>query len=108
MWSRILLPTISLLSLAIGVGGPPPRPNGPDPRKVVSAENAAERKLEQVLPEVRFDAVPLEQAIRQLSELAGVNMVVDHRVLDNAGIDPQKPITIRMKDVSTRMVLTGL
>ena len=63
------------------------------------------RILSAVQPEVNFEEQPFDQVVSFLTDLNQMNIAVDWEDLANNGIDRDKPITIRLKDVSLRTVL---
>lgn len=65
------------------------------------------RRLDEVLPEVRFNAVPLEGVINHVQELGDINIAVDWADLDMTMVEParEKPISLQLKNVKTRTVL---
>ena len=63
-------------------------------------KNAAVRaKLELVLPEVNFDAVPFTDAVDYFRDVSGANLFINWRALENAGVDRKAPVTARLRDV---------
>ncbi len=66
------------------------------------------RMLESIQPEVNFEELPFDQAIDLLTELNQMNIAVDWEDLAHSGVDRDKPITIRLKEVSLRTVLDEL
>lgn len=65
----------------------------------------AERKLAEVLPEVRFDDVPLEEAFEQLAESAKANLVVDWAALEGAGVDRGTLVRLHVWDLPLSRVI---
>src|SRR5262249_45621959 len=63
----------------------------PDPKVV--------EQLNKVLPDVRFDAVPFADVVDFFRDLGGVNLDVNWRVLEAAGIDRAARMTARLRDV---------
>jgi hypothetical protein len=51
------------------------------------------------MPEVKFDAIPFSDAIDFMRDVTGLNVFVDWRALEAAGVDRNAPITVRLKDV---------
>jgi hypothetical protein len=68
----------------------------------------AERKLAEVLPEVRFDDVPLEEAFGQLAESAKANLVVDWAALEGAGVERGTPVRLHVWDLPLSRVIAVL
>ncbi len=52
-----------------------------------------------------FVELPLEDAIRQLSEAHGIPIVVDRRALEEIGLSADVPVTIDLKNVTLRSFL---
>lgn len=63
------------------------------------------RLLNHRVPEVGFDEVPFEQVMDWVAELTGANVVVRWQVLEDAGIERDKPITIKLKNLRLSQVL---
>jgi general secretion pathway protein D len=66
------------------------------------------RRLDSTQPEVNFEELPFDQAIDFLTDLNKMNIAVDWEDLAQSGVDRDKPITIRLKEVSLRTVLNEL
>ncbi|MBL8879102.1 MAG: hypothetical protein JNG88_08280, partial [Phycisphaerales bacterium] len=65
-------------------------------------------RLSDVMPNIRFDEVPLETVVEHLQASKDLNIAVDWDDLKNAGVPPEKPVSIRMHDVSFKTVLNEL
>ncbi|MFQ5806591.1 MAG: hypothetical protein ACE5I3_09090 [Phycisphaerae bacterium] len=63
------------------------------------------RMLESNQAEINFEELPFDQLIDFLTDLNQMNITVDWEDLENSGIDRDKPVSIRLKDVSLRTVL---
>lgn len=63
------------------------------------------RRLEQMQPDISFDQQPFDQVVDFLVDLNKVNIAVDWDNLENLGIERDKPVTVRLRDVSLRTVL---
>lgn len=63
------------------------------------------RLLNQRIPEVTFDQVPFEQVMDWVKELTGANVVVRWETLEQMGIERDKPITIKVKNLRLSQVL---
>ena len=63
------------------------------------------RMLETTQSEVNFEQQPFDQVIDFLTDVNEVNIAVDWQDLANSGIDRDKPVSLRLKDVSLRTVL---
>lgn len=64
------------------------------------------RMLESVQSEIDFEEQPFDQVIDFLTDLNQMNIAVDWEDLQHNGIDRDKPISIRLRDVSLRTVLS--
>ncbi len=67
-----------------------------------------EKALDQVLPDVKFDQTPFETCINALRNAGkpNVNIFVNWRALQDAGIDKSKPITLNASHLTLRTVVT--
>ncbi|MGD8450461.1 MAG: hypothetical protein PVJ57_01465 [Phycisphaerae bacterium] len=63
------------------------------------------RLLNQRIPEVSFESVPFEQIMEWVGELTGANVVVRWQIIEDAGIERDKPLTIRVKNLRLSQVL---
>jgi len=61
--------------------------------------------LNQRIPDMQFEDVPLEQVMEYIAELTQVNVVVRWEILEDAGIEKDKPITIKVRNVRLSRVL---
>lgn len=61
--------------------------------------------LDRRIPEVKFDAVGLSDAIDFLRDIGGLNLRVDWKTLEAAGIDRSTPVTFYLRNVSLRKAL---
>ena len=84
------------------------------PRATDAAKPDAEAKeepepelkgLERRLPEVNFDGAAFVDVVDFLRDITGANIVVDWRALEDAGIDRNAPISVRLKNVSFQNAL---
>jgi general secretion pathway protein D len=64
------------------------------------------RMLTSIQPEVNFEDHPFDQVMGFLTDVNDMNIAVDWEDLRNHGVDRDKPITIRLRDVPLRTVLT--
>src|SRR5262245_40707437 len=55
--------------------------------------------------DVDFDGVPLHQAVRNLSQQAGVSIVLDEECLANAKASKDAPVTLHLKRVRLGSIL---
>ncbi len=62
------------------------------------------RALDQKLT-VGFNELQLDTAIAELSEQAGIEMIIDRRSMEELGLSPDTPVRIRLKDSSLRTIL---
>ena len=68
--------------------------------KLNDPKNAAVRaKLDLVLPEINFDAVPFSDAVDHLRDISGANLFINWRALKNAGVDKTAPVTVRIHNI---------
>lgn len=63
------------------------------------------RMLETIQPEINFEEQPFDQVVDFLTDLNQANIAVDWQDLQNSGIDRDKPVSLRLRDVSLRTVL---
>ena len=61
--------------------------------------------LNQRLPEVMFEELPLEQVMEFIADFTQMNVVVRWEILEDAGIERDKAITIKVRNVHLRQVL---
>ena len=71
----------------------------------ISEDDGLNRKLEEFLPEVLFEEQPVEQVIEFLADLHQVNLAVDWEDLEANGIDRDKAVSLKLRDVSFHTVL---
>ncbi|HZN69851.1 MAG TPA: hypothetical protein VFB66_31545 [Tepidisphaeraceae bacterium] len=69
-------------------------PEPKDPRDVAIA-----KQLERPLPEVNFDGAAFHDVIDFFRDVSGANIFVNWKALQNAGIDRNVPVTVRMTNV---------
>jgi beta-lactamase regulating signal transducer with metallopeptidase domain len=67
-----------------------------------------ERLLGQVLTEVKFESMGFSDIIDFLRDQTGANIIVEWRALENAGIDKNTPVTLRMQRAAVDQVLDHL
>jgi len=85
-----------------GMGGPVGAPGGaPGAARVEDdASRAADARtagaLQKAAP-VDFNDIPLAEALDQLSDKAGVDIVTDWRALEAAGVNRDAPVTLRLR-----------
>lgn len=82
---------------------PPPAAGAATPSVIVDRPNPLDeqvrRALDQTLPEVNFEEATLEETLRFFRDKAGVNIVADWRLIEEAGIDRELTVTMRLKDI---------
>ena len=81
-----------------------------DARGLGAADEDSElnRQLEDVIAEVDFTEQPLEQVVEFISDLKSINMSVDWDNLSQNGIDRDKPVSLKLQDISLRTALTEI
>jgi hypothetical protein len=60
---------------------------------------AAAAQLARPLPEVKFDGVPLSDALAFFRETTGLNIHVKWKVLEQAEVSAATPVTLRLQDI---------
>ncbi len=75
-----------------------PSENRPKPPSV-------QEMLDSPVPEAAFQDVPLEQVMEWLADYADTNVWVRWQVLEQSGVERDKPISIRVRDLPLRQVL---
>ena len=58
------------------------------------------------LPELKLDAVPFSDVVDALRDLTSANIFVNWRGLEDAGIDRSVPVTMKLRDVALKDVLS--
>jgi hypothetical protein len=69
---------------------------------------SARAALNQKMPEVKFQGQGLRDCMDFLRDVSGANLHVNWRALEAAGVTPDTPVNVRLRDVSLRKVLTVL
>ena len=77
----------------------PERQQGPQRR-----EEAIRRALVKPV-NLEFTETPLADVVESLKEKAGIPVIIDHRALDDIGVDGGAPITIQVSDIKLRSAL---
>ena len=89
----------------------PPMPKGkPKPKPAAKSatsrpagekpvRNRAVQAMKIVVENAEFDEMPLEDFIEWLERLTQANVVVRWKVLESAGIDKDRPLTLKQKDM---------
>ena len=73
-----------------------------------AASRSAEAQLQRVLPQVSFKAVSLSDCVDFLRDVTGLNIFVDWKNLERAGINQRTPITLDMRKSTAEQVLNRL
>jgi general secretion pathway protein D len=74
----------------------------------ISEDDGLNRKLEELLPEVLFEEQPVEQVVEWLADLHQVNLAVDWEDLEANGINRDKTVSLKLRDVTLHTVLDEL
>lgn len=69
-----------------------------DPSRKRSDE-ALQKKLDRVIPELNFNAVGLSDVIDSLRDLSGANIFVNWKSLESVAIDRKTPVTVRFRSI---------
>jgi hypothetical protein len=102
-WSRLALGVALAWPLAAAAAPAPPG-------KAAAPASPAEKlrkELDRVLS-IDLDQQPLHLAINQLHEQTKVNFVLDRFTLGQVNVDPDTPVSLRLKDVPLRSTLRTL
>jgi hypothetical protein len=70
-----------------------------------ASASAIRTQLNQMLPEVQFSGVALGDAIDFLRDVSGANIVVNWKALEEAGVNKDSPINVRLRAVRFRKAL---
>lgn len=71
----------------------------------VRGQSHSAQALENVVRSVDFDRTPARDALEWLSRSAGFNLVISWRAMEAEGIDPDQPITLRLRSARAETVL---
>jgi len=98
---------------------PPPQPqpinppplardsNDAAPGEPISAQDHAMAVLlDQKLPELEFNAIPLSDVLDNLRNATGANIFVNWRALEAVGVDRNAPVTARLRDIKFKKALS--
>jgi type II secretory pathway component GspD/PulD (secretin) len=66
---------------------------------------AARERLRKVAPEIKFEAMELQEVINRFRTLTGLNIVPNWQALDAAGIAKDTEVTLNLKDVKFEKAL---
>lgn len=75
------------------------------PVKAANANSAVRYQLNSTLPEVKFDGVALGDALDFLRDVSGINMTVNWKALEAAGVTKDTPVTLRLRNISARKAM---
>jgi beta-lactamase regulating signal transducer with metallopeptidase domain len=67
----------------------------PDP----APDRAVQAQLDRQLPQVNFDAVGFSDVIDFLRDVSGANIFVNWKSLHTVGVDPNAPVTARLRNI---------
>jgi uncharacterized membrane protein YgcG len=70
-----------------------------------SANGMARRQLNTALPEVKLEGVAFSDALDFLRDISGINMTVNWKALETAGVSKEAPVTLRLRAISLRKAL---
>src|SRR5437763_1126364 len=70
-----------------------------------TANATARRQLNSTLPEVKLEGVAFSDALDFLRDISGVNMTINWKALETAGVSKEAPVTLRLRAVSLRKAL---
>ncbi|HEY1629376.1 MAG TPA: hypothetical protein VGF52_05925 [Tepidisphaeraceae bacterium] len=76
--------------------------------RAFAADASAKQMLSSSLPDVKFDNISLSDAIDFIHDISNVNIHVDWKALEAAGIGKDTTINFRLHSVPMRKVLTTL
>ncbi len=71
-------------------------------------EQQREERLDRRLPEVDFQAAPLQNVVDILRQRSGLFIAVDWTSIGPVGITPETPVTYRARDLELRHILTAI
>lgn len=69
---------------------------------------SARAALNQKMPEVKFQGQGLRDCLDFVRDVSGANIHVNWRALEAAGVTPDTPVNVRLRDVPLRKVLSVL
>src|SRR5687768_15773978 len=76
-----------------------------DGRGQPQGEAAARARLARIIPEVKLDGIAFADAIDHLRDVTGLNIYVKWKALEQAGVDRNAPVTLRLKEVSAERAM---
>jgi len=80
----------------------------PGPDASVPAKVDVRARLADRWPEVSFPAVPLIDAVRLTGRMSTLRVALDLDALDEVGVEPRGPVTVRLKDATTGEILAAI
>ncbi len=99
----LIVPTVAALAAITALAQAPAQDRETTAPKPVIPNTI--RLLNQRIPEVTLDQVPLEQVMDWVKEVTGANVVVRWQTLADAGIARDKSITLRVKSLRLSQIL---
>jgi RNA polymerase sigma factor (sigma-70 family) len=95
----LLVPaTVGVIARRAGGRGPEPTPP-PAQQQANGPQAAANTLFDRVLPEIKFDSVPLADVVDFLRDVSGANIYVDWAALAQVGVRRNSPVTQRLTNV---------
>jgi hypothetical protein len=73
-------------------------------KKKCPKEREIERRLEAPV-NVSFNECPLRQVLEDLRDAIGIDIVIDRQALEDEGVDPDSPVSIKLESVSLKSAL---
>lgn len=64
-----------------------------------AAAPSQDARLEQRIPVVKFDSIPLREALAYMHDQSKMNLFIDEMALQAAGVDMNEPVTLDLKNV---------
>jgi hypothetical protein len=80
----------------------------PDGAVTLADSRAAFAGLNNVVPRLKLEGVPLESALATLDHIAPGSIAVDWHSLQSLGVWPHTPVTLNLRDVSLHFALSQL
>jgi hypothetical protein len=102
-------PALGTLAAVLSVsllGAAPPAAEKKQP--ATAADRAVQTQLGRVLPEVSFDKVPLSDVVDFLRDVTGADVFLNWKALEDARIDRDTPVTIRLRDATFAKALDAI
>jgi uncharacterized membrane protein YgcG len=73
--------------------------------RAASPNSTARHELNAVLPEVTFNGVALTDSLDFIRDVSGLNLTVNWKALEEAGITRDTPVTLRLRSIPVRKAL---